>query len=572
MKTRISHRPPDTPARRRAVRRPGHRASWSRLALSLLVLATAVGVAACGSTASSGQSEIDFSVATPPAKSGVKEVTWGLNAEPSTLDPIYAYNFYDDQVIANTCESLYRLEPNLTRAPELATGARRTSPTTWVYDIRKGVKFWDGNELTAADVVYSLSRNLSPESYFNLYYTTVKNIRETGKYQVTVELTKPDALWNMVLPVTGSSIIEKAWAEKTGKAVGTAEGGLMCTGPYELTNWTRGSNITLTRNPNYWGKANRALSPKIVFHFLPNPTAQTEALVSGGIDGMFLIDPSGIPRLQASAGHVYFGRNLMLNYLIPTKSPSPLSDLKVRQALALLIDRPAIAKTIYHGAAQPMRTLVTPTIWGDNPKVRKIYEPEWDALKMYASPDLEKAKQLFQQAGSPSEPITLAFPTGGAEQQIAESVQSSAKQIGMNIALKGYTYTGIANLYFEPEAQVAAGIDLMYAPFNVDAADPFALYHTFIRSVHSVYNYGGYYNAKANQLLEEAQETYDDVQRAELTAAAEKIIMSELPFIPLVSPYVMAYLNESVTGTPTSYSVYWSSWANQLGAAGGGGS
>ncbi|MBS1843240.1 MAG: ABC transporter substrate-binding protein [Actinobacteria bacterium] len=535
----------------------------------LAIAATAVGLTACGSTAST-EAEVDFSVATPAAKSGVKEVSWGLNAEPSTLDPIYSYNFYDDQVIANVCESLYRLNPDLTRSPELATSAKRTSPTTWVYDIRKGVKFFDGNEMTAEDVAYSLLRNLSPESYFNLYYTLVKDIKATGRYQVTVELKKPDSLWNQVLPVTGSSVIEKAWAEKEGKAVGTPEGGLMCTGPYEIGSWTRGSNITLTRNPDYWGKA--ALTPKIAFHFLANPSAQTEALVGGGIEGMFLIDPSGIPRLQASPGHVYFGRNLMLNYLIPTAKKGPLNDTKVRQALALVIDRPAIAKTIYHGAAQPMRTLVTPTIWGNDPKIKKIYEPEWNALKMYASPDIEKAKQLFEAAGSPSETITLAFPTGGAEQQIAESVQSSAKQIGMNIALKGYTYTGIANLYYEPEAQVKAGIDLIYAPFDVDATDPFALYHTFLRSVHSIYNYSGFYNAQANKLLEEAQATYNDVARAEKTAAAEKIIMKYLPNIPLVSPYVMAYLNESVTGTPTSYSVYWSSWANQLGASGSGGS
>lgn len=537
------------------------------LALMLAVAAMA-GLSACGSSSSSsGEEKVDTSVATPPATTGVKEVTWGLNAEPATLDPIYAYNFYDDQVIANTCESLYRMNPDLTNSLWLATSARRTDPTTWVYDIRKGVKFWDGNPMTAEDVAYSLNRNLDPGSYFNTYYTSVAGIRATGKYQVTVKLKYPDSLWNQVLQVTGSAVMEKAWSEKQGKALGTSQGGLMCTGPYELTSWSRGDNITLTRNPDYWSKKDRALTPKIVFRFLEDPTAQTQALVSNGVNGMFLIDPAGLPRLQSSPGHLYFGRSLEINYLIPTALPSPLADTKVRKALSLLIDRPGISKTIYHGAAQPMRSLVTPTIWGTNPEIRKIYEPEWEALKIYATPNIEMAKELFEQAGSPKQPITLAFPTGGAEQQIAESVQSSAKEIGMNIVLKGLTYAGMLNLYYSKEAQQDAGIDLIYAPFTVDTTDPFGIYHAFIPRVESIYNYSGYENPTVTKDLDKAQETYDDVERAELTAAAEKIVMEDVPWIPLVSPNVMAYLNNSITGTPTSYAIYWSSWANQLGAA-----
>jgi peptide/nickel transport system substrate-binding protein len=544
----------------------------ARIGLALLLLALGLGLTACGSTSSggSGQGGVKVTDTSPAAEGELEEVQWGLNAEPTTLDPIYSYFFYDDQVLANTCETLYRLNPDLTRSPELATAAERTSPTTWVYQIRKGVKFWDGNPLTAEDVAYSLARNLDPGSYFNTFYSRVKDIRATGKYEVTVQLKQPDSLFNQELPVTGSAVIEKAWAEKEGKKLGTPEGGLMCSGPYELSSWTKGSHITLTRNPNFWDKSNAPLTKKIVFRFIPDTTAQTEALVSGGLDGMFLIDPAGVPRLETSEGHVYYGPNMFVNYLIPTKHPSPLSDVRVRKALALIIDRPAISETIYHGAAEPMRTLGTPTIWGTDKQIRAIYEPEWKAMKMYATPDIEAAKKLFQQAGSPQDSITLAFPTGGAEQQIAEAVQSSAEQIGMKIDLKAYTYTALTNLFFEPDALEREGIDLLYGPFDVNTTDTLGVYHVFLPSAHSIYNYAGYDNPEVGDLLEKAMVTYDDVQRAKLVAAAEKIVMDDMPFIPLVAPKVMAYLKQGVTGTPTSYSVYWSSWANQLGAGGEG--
>lgn len=555
-------------------RQPTSRSLLARLILPFAAAVLAIGVAACGSQSNTTATKVDFSTISPPAKKGLSEIKWAVNGEPSTLDPIYAYNYWDDQVNANMCEALFRLNPDLTTSPLLATKARNPDPTTWVYDIRKGVKFWDGKELTAEDVAYSMSRNLDPDlgSFFAIYYALVKDIRATGPYEVTVRLKKPDALWNQVLVVGGSAIVEKAWAEQQGKKLGTSDGGLMCTGPYKLANWARGSDITLERNPDYWDPEGRALSQRIVFRFIEDRAAQTQALVGGDVDGMYLIDPSGLPRLRNSAGKLYFGRNFMLNFLIPTGRPSPMHDANVRKALSLLIDRPAIVKNVYDGAAQPMRTMVTPTIWGSNEAVRKIYQPEWDASAMYAKPDVARAKQLFEEAGSPKQSITLAFPTGGAEQQIAEAVQSAAQSIGMNIRLKGYSLTGIANLYYDPKAQQKAGIDLLYSPFNVDAADPFGLYQLFIPDVHSIYNYSGYENPEVTRLLSRARGTYDDVQRAKYTAAAEKILMDALPMIPLVSPYVMSYFNDRVTGAPTSYSVYWSAWANRLGAPAAGGS
>lgn len=533
----------------------------------MLGAVAALGLSGCQLGARQGDGRLDFSVLTPAAGRDVSQVTLGDTNEPSSLDPIVSYNFDDDEILDNMCEALFRLNPNLTVSPLLATSAHRPNPTTWVYEIRHGVRFWNGQPLTAADVAYSLGRNLvtANGSYFASYYQRVKSIQATGRYQVTVHFTRPDSLWNQVLVVSGSAVIEKSWALARKGQIGTPSGRLMCTGPYEWGKWTRGSSISLVRNPHYWDPARSGKARRVVFKFISDSAAQTNALISGGVDGMVLLDPSGIPRLQESHGHLYFGRNLFLDYLIPTTVHSAMSELDVRRALSLVINRPAIADNIYYGAAVPMRTYVTPTVWGSNPAVRRIFSREWAATKVYATQHLALAKKLFDAAGAPKAPITLAFPTGGVEQQIVQAVQSWAQKIGMNIQLKGYSPAAIQNLYYEPKAQAKAGIDLIWGPFEVDTTDPMDLYLTFAPADHSVYDYSQFYTPTITHDLDQAWTTFNPVRRARYTAAAERAVMKDLPWIPLVSPDMLVYQRDGLTGITTSFSLYWSAWANRIG-------
>ena len=118
----------------------------------------------------------------------IDSFTWVSYAEPYSLDYAYAFDYADNQVLANVCESLLRLNPDYTLTPGLAESFEHPTPTTWVYTIRDGVTFHDGTPLTAADVVASMSRHLDPavgSSWYSVYQN-VTSIEQTGDREVTV--------------------------------------------------------------------------------------------------------------------------------------------------------------------------------------------------------------------------------------------------------------------------------------------------------------------------------------------------------------------------------------------------
>ncbi|MFD0568482.1 ABC transporter substrate-binding protein [Kitasatospora gansuensis] len=121
--------------------------------------------------------------------------------EPTTIDYAYSFDFPPNQILANVCESLLRWNPDLTTSPNLAASFANPTPTSWVYQIRPGVKFHDGSTLTADDVVASLRRNLDPEvgSVWGNQYRNVESIERTGPLEVTVTLQAPDATFNKYL-------------------------------------------------------------------------------------------------------------------------------------------------------------------------------------------------------------------------------------------------------------------------------------------------------------------------------------------------------------------------------------
>ena len=159
-------------------------------------------------------------------------MTWDLpRGEPTTLDYAKAADYSPDMMISNMCDYLLRLTPDWKIKPGLAESWSNPNPTTWIYNIRSGVKFWDGHPLTAADVVYSLQRNLDPkvQPVNGGFFAYVKAIKETGPLQVTVTFKQPDELFNKEMATIAGGITEKAYAEAKGTSFGTAKGGVMYT-------------------------------------------------------------------------------------------------------------------------------------------------------------------------------------------------------------------------------------------------------------------------------------------------------------------------------------------------------
>lgn len=234
-----------------------HRLAGSAAAVLALILTGAGCAAPAGDAGTTG---IHLSTATPAARGDIDGFTWALYAEPPVLDYLYAFDYPQNTVLANVCESLMRWTPQLTVEPGLAEKASNPDPTTWVYDLRPNVRFHSGATLTADDAVASLNRHLDPElgSYWAEDFKNVASVEKTGPLQVTVHLKAPDALFPQAMANSAGTVANAATMREQGRRFGTADGGLDCTGPFTLGKWEQGASLRLDRFDGYRGKRAKA--------------------------------------------------------------------------------------------------------------------------------------------------------------------------------------------------------------------------------------------------------------------------------------------------------------------------
>ncbi|MFI9332808.1 ABC transporter substrate-binding protein [Kitasatospora sp. NPDC052868] len=502
-----------------------------------------------------------LSADTPPAKGGLESFTWAVYAEPPTLDYISAFDYPQNTILSNVCESLMRWTPQLTLAPGLAEKASNPDPTTWVYDLRPNVHFHDGGVMTADDVVYSLGRQMNPDNAaaWAQQFQNVAGITKTGPLQVTVKLTQPDSQFNQYLATAAGVVASKAGVEAAGKDYGTG-GSLDCTGPFRLGTWTKGQSIELQRFDDYWGA--KAKSAKAVFRFLTDPSARVNALLSGEADGGYLIPTESYERLRTGgAGTLYFGEGLSTVNVNVTNMEGVLGDVRVRKALSLALDRSGFVRTGLGGAGTVTGSLTTRAAWAAAPE--HIRTEAFEGLTP-TSPDLDRAKALIKEAGATGKSITVATsPIGQDVSLLATAVQAAGAKIGLDVQLKTIAPNAFTSLFTDPKAR--EGIDLFPETYYDSITDPLDLLANFRTGAYQ--NFASYSDPAYDDLVKKAAAATDPAERFTLEAQLQKTASEQLLWIPVAEWPTAVFLNKRITGAPTTISYLYYPWAADVGAA-----
>jgi peptide/nickel transport system substrate-binding protein len=522
-------------------------ATASAAALLLLTTACSGG----GADEKPAMSSDDLVSSLPEATGEIDTLNWNLPGEPDTLDPANTVTYSSGPVVHTLCDGLMTAEPDFSLKPNLAT-YEVESPTKVVYTVRDDAKFWDGTPVTAEDVAYTLNRTAQPEYVLSYIFTNMKSADVTGPNEVTVTFTQPDELFLNEMQNVG--IVQKAYTEKVGDKLGTASGGLMCSGPYKFDKWSPGNNLTITRNDDYWNPDIKPLAKTVKFSFIGDATALAQALNSGEIDGAYEIPASAVPALQQSTtGTLTFGPSMQgmnLNIVTPD---GPTADNDVRQALQKLLDRDAIAKVVFHGAATPNYTVVTPATW---PVAQKdIYQPAYDELAKERAYDVEAAKKLVEGSTYDGSPIVLAIQAGDeTSSQVAQLVQQQAKSVGLNVEIKSMQPLVFSQAGYDASKRV--GIDMMIQTNFNGTADPLEPIG-FDYLPGEAYNYTNYDDPTTTDLINQARQTFDDDERAKLIVEIQERYEADAATIPIVSTNTVTFLNDAYTGAVTSFA-YWS--------------
>lgn len=493
----------------------------------------------------------------------IDSVSWVSYSEPWTLDYAYAFDYADNQVLANMCESLLRLNPDFTLSPGLAESFSNPDPTTWVYEIRQGVKFHDGSELTADDVVASMTRHVDPEVGSSWYsvYQNVESIEKTGDYQVTVTTAIPDSQFNLGLGGSAGVIESAVTLAELGPDYGNSSGGVNCTGPFEFVEWQSGESLTMKRFADYWDADLAANSEEFTFVFMGDATARVNALKSGEVDGGWMVPLDAVKQLEASGkGNVLYGLNTSVSNLIVSNLDGPLGDVRVRKALLMALDREGIITAANGGIGKVTDVFTTESVWGEaDPAARK---GAFDDITAYDH-DIDAAKKLIEEAGVAGEEITImTAPIGQEFTVISQATAAAAKSIGLEARIETVTPNAYTALFSDPSAR--EGVDLFYTVWYLSSPDLLEMYGVLRTDEFS--NYGNWSNPEYDAVITEAGSTMDPAERSKLTAQAQKIANEELPWLPIAEAPTVMFMGERVTGLAPSINYLYYPWAATLGA------
>ncbi|WP_162463495.1 MULTISPECIES: ABC transporter substrate-binding protein [unclassified Mycolicibacterium] len=504
---------------------------------------------------------------TPEAGGAIDTLRWALpEGEPTSVDPAKVGDYSPAVVATNVCESLAAFDADFNLRPNLAKTITKPDPTTYVFDLHPNVRFSNGDPMTADDVAYSLKRNMDPElgSFWSSYYQSVSSIDVTGPGQVTVRLSRPDFLFEPAMATLGGAVSQRKFVEQAGNRYGTPTGGVMCTGPLTMQSWKPGESITLKRNETYWDHEHAAKAATVDFRIVTEPSTLTTALQAGEFDGAYELPVSTRSALANSAtGSVFDGPSTQMVELIPTEKAGPMSNVAVRTALDMAIDKKALAQSVYGGAAEPLKSFLPPFMWGTGP-ARAIYQQAYDKLPDTTEANIEEAKKLVDSAGLTDRAFTAAVGSGDeAGLRTLTFVQSAAKQIGLDMTIQQVQPTENSEMYYNESARAA--VDLLYTKGYSEIASPLA-YAAQFAVPGELFNWTGYSDPKVHDLLQQARQTDDPRRSAQLFTEAQALFVPQRLTIPLVSPNESLFLKNSISGAPASFAYIDMPWAAMIGA------
>ncbi len=476
----------------------------------------------------------------PPSEAAT--FRWANDGDVSALDPYTRNETVQLSFLSDIYEPLIRRDRHLGLQPALAVHWQQTSPTVWRFNLRPSVKWQDGSDFTAADVVFSAQRVKSENSVLRAVLGTVKQARQVDDLTVDIETVQPD----LILPqeLTTWLIMNKAWAEKNDavEPVNLSSGKenyavrhAMGTGPYMLVSREPDRRTVVEANPHWWDKPTGNVT-RSEFNVISNASTRVAALLSGEIDMIYAVPPQDSDRIAHTDGlrlitgpelrTLFLGMDQWRDELLRSniKGKNPLKDSRVRQAFALAIDETAIAARIMRGQAHP-----TWLMWG--PGVNG-YDP---ALDVRPKADPGRAKQLLAEAGYPDGfSLSMDCPNDRYvnDEAICTAVVAMLARIGVKVDLTAQSKIRFFSKIQKPAYDTDFYL-LGWTPPTYDALN--VLYNIVATRVvpQGETNYAGYSNPKIDELTRRIGSELDPEKRTAMIHEAAEILQKDVGYIPL---------------------------------------
>lgn len=500
-------------------------------------------------------SVLALGVAAMPASA--ETIRWARSSDALTLDPHSQNQGPTHNFNHHIYETLVDRDVEGTLIPRLATEwmVKDDDPTVWVFKLREGVKFHDGADFTAEDVVFSLDRARSDKSNMKQLHAAVEGVTAVDDHTVEVKLSGPSPLYPNNL--TNTFMMDKGWTEAN-NAVEVQEAGSQDdnyavrntngTGPYILESRDPDVRSVLKLNENHWAETKPAVTEIIYLPIADNAT-RIAALLSGEVDLVQDVPVQDVERLAGTAGVkvetgpenrvIYFGYKMGD---APLKSSdvtdkNPIADPKVREAMHLAIDRNAIKQVVMRGQSIPTGVAMPPFVNG--------WTPELDTYPEKA--DVEAAKALLAEAGYPDGfSITLDTPNNRYvnDEAISQAVVGMLGQIGVKVTLASRPITQHSPLIQNSET------DFYLLGWGVPTFDSAYIFNDLIHSQeghYGAYNPGGYTNPELDAKIQSLATEVDLDKRNATIAEIWATVQEDRVLLPIHNQVLAYAMKDNLT-------------------------
>ena len=458
-----------------------------------------------------------------------KSLTIALTADPSHLYPLAGEELSSNIMYYHLYDPLVKRSADLTFGPGLAEEWENVDDTTWRFKLREGVTFHNGNDFTASDVVFTVNQareSIRPDLVANIASVTAID-------DLTVEITTPAPYAVLPNDLAELLILDEEYTTATGDEQMDLKP--MGTGPYMLSEWIKEDQLVLNAFDDYWGG-----EPKIktvTFRPITNPATRTAALLTGEVDVIQDLAVRDVDRVRSEDGFEVLTRPSLLNVVLamdmreesPTiEGSNPMTDRRVREAIARAIDVDALDEIVMNGLATPSDQYVPSSHIGhvDGMNFREMYPL-----------DIEKANELMAEAGY-ADGFTMTLDATNNryvnDAQIAQALASMLAKININLELNimpKSNFWGYIRVPSENSSFIMSGWDVP----SGDAGSMYgAMFYTRdTKEGYGQVNRGSYSNPEVDALVDQADATPSVEERDQLLQEATKLLLADIPMIPV---------------------------------------
>jgi peptide/nickel transport system substrate-binding protein len=477
-----------------------------------------------------------------------------MSADVTSMDPHYATVAPNIAVSWHVFDALTRVDENARLVPGLAESWRAVDATTWEFKLRRGVKFHDGSELTAEDVLFSLERPATITNSPGPFTTFTRPIvakEAPDRYTVRLKTREPYAM----VPYDVQNIFivsRRAAAGATGDDFNSGKA-MIGTGPFRFVAFKRGERVELARNDAYWDE--RPAWDRVTLRILPADPARVAALLANEVDAIEYVPTADAARLKRNPAYRVADkvswRTIFLTLdqdrdrspFVTDKAGRPLDrnpfkDARVRLAISKAINRPAIAERVMEGFAVPASNLVSPPIFGHVAALKP--EPH----------DVEGARKLLAEAGFPEGfGITLHAPNNRYvnDEQIAQAVAQMLARIGIAARVEAMPVAA----YFPRARNRDFSLALLgWGSMSGDLALRSTLMTFDAERGWGAWNWGRYANPKVDAGVLQALASVDDAKREALAREAATLALRDQAIVPLHHQVVTWAMRSGIAYAP----------------------